>query len=789
MVVERDGVFRLPDEPIAGCAPDLAAGLAPTLDDVSEALLRWLRHAPATPPVGPGHPVGPVPDGVVRTRVPLVLEVADDRSCWVAAGDGDARRCGAATASVLVRARRGIPEPLATSLLEVDAVSVDELCDAGLLGRGPDAAGPIERRILREQRAHLRVKRRLRAEGAPDGDRIAVSAVWCRAGMDDWLPLALGYLVAIVRSEPTLDRRFEARLEVADDPEAWARSIGAEAGRVFLFSNYVWNVEQNQALSRRVKEAGDHLTIHGGPSVPRYDDDRADFLAANPHVDVLVHGEGEATFRELLERLTDLVADSGGLEPARVAAALAGTPGTTVRVSDGVVVGPPRPRLSDLDTLPSPFLDGVFDPLLDAGLARIVLETNRGCPFGCTFCDWGSATNSRIRTFDLERIRAELSWVSERPIEFLILADANFGMLPRDVEIADFVADRYEATSSPARFGASMTKNPGARYHRIIDRLVGVGLLPGAGLSLQTYDRQTLGAVDRANLTPEKYDATWSALRDRSVSMGAEFMVGLPGATRASFRRDLQFSVDRELQFLLHRTALLPNAPMNAPAYRKEHAIVADDDGLLVETSTYRRSDLVAMLEDYQAVYGADHLGALRVVLRFVRHRTGRTEVDTAATLAGLARDRPEAFAAVRWFLTGSSRWGAVPPGWDRFLDQVRRLLVEELAVEPDGVFTSALAAQRAMLPHVSRSYPVRVELDHDVGGWCRDIRAAGVAGEDWTDVVDDLSTYGPAVFEVDDPWDVRLNLAVLAQPHGSSGWEMRSPFARPNARGSEVVV
>ena len=62
-------------------------------------------------------------------------------------------------------------------------------------------------------------------------------------------------------------------------------------------------------------------------------------------------------------------------------------------------------------------------------------ETNRGCPFSCTYCDWGSATNSKVARMHLDRVYAELEWFAKHKIEFIFCCDANFGMLPRDYEI------------------------------------------------------------------------------------------------------------------------------------------------------------------------------------------------------------------------------------------------------------------------------------------------------------------------------------------------------------------
>ncbi len=78
---------------------------------------------------------------------------------------------------------------------------------------------------------------------------------------------------------------------------------------------------------------------------------------------------------------------------------LATVPGIGYRDRTGVHRTENRDRIADLDILPSPFLSGLFRPFEEVPDVFVTIETNRGCPYGCTFCDWGSATASRIRQF------------------------------------------------------------------------------------------------------------------------------------------------------------------------------------------------------------------------------------------------------------------------------------------------------------------------------------------------------------------------------------------------------
>ena len=105
----------------------------------------------------------------------------------------------------------------------------------------------------------------------------------------------------------------------------------------------------------------------------------------------------------------------------------------------GFFNNPNLKRLRDFSDVPSPYLCGVFDKIIEENPNERWLaswETNRGCPFSCAFCDWGSATASKVSRMDLDRVYRELDWFSEHKVEFIFCCDANFGMLPRRCKIA-----------------------------------------------------------------------------------------------------------------------------------------------------------------------------------------------------------------------------------------------------------------------------------------------------------------------------------------------------------------
>ncbi len=194
------------------------------------------------------------------------------------------------------------------------------------------------------------------------------------------------------------------------------------------FSLYAWNIKLSLCILRELKRINPNiLIICGGPQVP----DRAEeFLQENPFIDLAAHGEGEAVFVDILDCLENgAVHEAGGI---------------SYRDENGIFCTNPKPdRIRDLEEIESPYLSGMFDPLIAAykDIEWLALwETNRGCPFKCTFCDWGSATQAKVFQFGMDRLKAELDWFSQNKIEFIFCCDANFGILKRDVEIAGYAA-------------------------------------------------------------------------------------------------------------------------------------------------------------------------------------------------------------------------------------------------------------------------------------------------------------------------------------------------------------
>lgn len=613
--------------------------------------------------------------------------------------------------------------------------------------------------------------------------RTKVIPVW----FDEGVPAALGLVFAYAKAYDggRLEDFYNFRLDWVWDDERLAGYT--EHPAIYLCSNYLWSHEKSIAISEKVKALNpDSITIHGGPDTPKYEQDSLDYFEKYPHVDIVIRGEGEASCAETLDKLQAVMG-----KPNPDLSVLEGVPGISYRHNGKIIRNPDRERIADLDTIPSPYLTGLFDAYEGVPRLHVTLETNRGCPYGCTFCDWGSATTSKIRKFDLDRVFGEIEWCSRMKVQSVSQADANFGVFERDVEIAQKVAEFKASTGYPEAFGGSYAKNSTKYLQKIIKVMADADILTQGVLSLQTMDDKTLAAIKRSNIKVEKYDALANEMRNSNLQLTVELMMGLPGATLESFIEDLQQCIDRDIQARINHTTLLVNSPMNNPEYRKEHKIETGTSlgpgkmPVLVSTSTYTRDDLNIMLVLRHVYMLMDNFGVMRLVSRFVRQSAGMTEMAFYQKLYFVAGAEE---AETRWpTLNALVKYGhyVMAPmfSWALVMSDLKSFLVEECGIADDSALGAVLKAQHAILPAHDRGFPCAVELEHDVVAWHQQMLATKASGHwrDWGELVPPLSAFPPGQLDVDDPGGAVTRALGTDIEMSSNGvnWDMDSGVGR----------
>lgn len=339
------------------------------------------------------------------------------------------------------------------------------------------------------------------------------------------LPLASGYMEAYCRKDPELaaQLRFEKiSLPVATQYEDVLAALERSDSDVYGFSCYVWNVGMvRRLLAALIASKPNAVFILGGPQVMHQGE-----RYLNPeHENVfLCNGEGERTFTHFIRAYLSAERDFSAVR------------GISFYRDKQLVTTPEEPRINDLSEIPSPFLEGVFEK---HAYTWTVIETNRGCPFKCNYCYWGAAIGSKVYKYDNERVERELSWICQSGCMYLFIADANWGMLPRDLELSKFIAENGKRYGAPMTVYFCGSKNTPERVAEITNVFYESGLLATQSVALQTMSPEALKMVNRDNIKTSTYVDLQRSLNERGISSLIEIIWPLPGETLASFRAGL----------------------------------------------------------------------------------------------------------------------------------------------------------------------------------------------------------------------------------------------------------
>jgi len=615
--------------------------------------------------------------------------------------------------------------------------------------------------------------------------------------MADGSALPMGCLMSYVKvhDNGTLNKYFNFPPYLIEYQEAdwpcYIETARESAPSIWLFSCYMWNCDDNLEIARQIKEVSPgSLLIFGGPHVPNYVQDNEDFFLSHPFVDVTARGEGEITLAEIFE----VVADAGSIASAD----LSDVDGISFRCSDGSIQrNDDRQRTRDLSIFPSPFLSGEFQHDCFYDCYGFVLETNRGCPYGCTFCDWGAATLQKVSLFDLDRVLAEIDYIGRRKGRNVYIADANFGAFLRDVEIAEALAASKQNYGFPTTFACSYAKHPSDKLAKIIKALNDGGLLNSGIISMQTTDPGTLEAIRRSNVKNSKYETLIDMFRDQGLKLSSELLIGLPGQTYESHKNDLQFFIDRKVLTSLFNVQVMPNAPMNEPSYREQYNIQTDEKGYVIASSTFTNNDYQEMQTLFLCFQVFYVLGVLKyygyflqaehniLFMEFIDEFLKASQSDESRyplmykiknSLVTKLDEECVGMPKLHWKTQDSE---FLFSNLDSFYDEVNDFLQERYNVELLKTVRSTLTdAQKAVMPALGKKVPFTTGLDHDLVSYFKQL--AGLTNvRHLPDSFRRLETYAPGELTARAIKSKTIDNLNLYWPniHNNAGWELRSPL------------
>jgi radical SAM superfamily enzyme YgiQ (UPF0313 family) len=415
------------------------------------------------------------------------------------------------------------------------------------------------------------------------------------------VPLASGYMEAYSRKDPQIEASFEfEKISLpVDTPyaEILSRLKHSDAD-VYAFSCYVWNTRLvRRLLSELLLAKPRSFYVLGGPQVMHQ---AAHYLTPEHDNVFICNGEGERTFNSFLRTL---------LSPARD---FFSVNGLSFYRDKALVTTRPESRIGDLSEIPSPFLEGMFD---DLGYTWMLIETNRGCPFKCNYCYWGAAIGAKVYKYDQDRLEKELEWISRSGCWYLMFADANWGMLPRDVDLSRLLVQFQKQHGSPASVYFAGSKNTPDRVSEITEIFHDAGMIACQSVALQTINPETLKRVNRDNIKTSSYTKIQQSLNKREIPSFVELIWPLPGETLSSFQEGMatlcKFGADC---FVVYPLLLMNNVELAQKREEYGLATVSDPD-LCSEAEVVIQSNEVsteAFLEGLRYAYTVTSLYSLR---------------------------------------------------------------------------------------------------------------------------------------------------------------------------------
>ena len=373
-----------------------------------------------------------------------------------------------------------------------------------------------------------------------------------------YLPYAAGTLIAYAKTDKRINEKYCFK-EIFYKREKIEEVLSRiETPFMVAFSCYVWNMEYNKALAKHIKEKYPKCFINfGGHSVS----ETGELIESEEYIDILMFGEGEVPFKSMLHCLPD------GLGEVKNIA---------FKNESGEVIKTEREYYNDLSSYPSPYTSGVFDKIISENPNTdflSVLETNRGCPYSCAYCDW--CAGKKMRFFPLEKVKAEIDWLAEHKIEYCFCADSNFGMFERDVEIAEYLIASKKKCGYPQVFRPCYEKNSADRVFRICSELNSVQMDKGATFAYQTLSPEALENIGRKNLTMEHFSGLMEKYNAVGIPTYSELILGLPGETKESFCRGLCKLLEsgQHNSLSVYYLEMLPNSDISDKEYIKKHGI------------------------------------------------------------------------------------------------------------------------------------------------------------------------------------------------------------------------
>lgn len=405
-------------------------------------------------------------------------------------------------------------------------------------------------------------------------------------GPNKFLPLAIGYQWCYA---DTTGYTLKDVLIEKIPPKQYVKTM--ENPVLVAMSSYIWNWEYNKELAKEIKRRFRNcVIITGGPQVSKHDPNLFDKA---PMFDAFIHGEGEEAFKQIL---------LAGLDCANWK--------HIPNVQTLYNMPKPAQRRKDLSKIPSPILEGFYEPIMAKYpkdiMWQVTWESLRGCPYHCAFCDIGDDYWNKLTLFDMDRVKAEIDWMGRNQIEYVSVCDSNWGLLERDKEITQYVIDTKKKYGYPRWWDATWAKNNVDRNFDIamMNKAGGVNIFKGVTFAMQSFNDNTLKASERFNINEQQVTEYLDKYKAEGIPTYSELIWPMPEETYDSLKAGVQKLIDlgQDSFLMIHPLVITDNATMGNPQYQKKYGI--ETKKVPLDTYYLSADDLENYIVEYtDAVY------------------------------------------------------------------------------------------------------------------------------------------------------------------------------------------
>jgi len=373
------------------------------------------------------------------------------------------------------------------------------------------------------------------------------------------VPIGMGYVASY------LDKEFGNKIELLmfRKFEELYDELNKTEPDLIAFGSFSWNTNLTDQVITYLRERVPDVTIVvAGPNVSAARNRALRFFNENKNINYLIPNEAE----QPLANIINLMIQNNDVRPF---SGIDAEGCYYINTETGEMEGSSMDRyLGDINDIPSPFLNGMMDRFLSDANYLPIIQTARGCPYRCTFCVSGKESWNKIRQFDIERVYSEIDYVQKKSkTPFLRLADENFGLLKRDVEIAEYIVKKNNETGFPTGMSIYTDKNPNDRVKKI--NLLLKDYLP-FNISFQSATPEVLANIKRINLRENHIQEAIDFAEEHNLKLVSELIFGLPGETIESFHK----SIDRLVGYgfesiILIQLYILRGSEMDLIPHRK----------------------------------------------------------------------------------------------------------------------------------------------------------------------------------------------------------------------------